>query len=60
MVAGRQCRRAAISRPYPWVPTFVGMTDRVGDTEHKKAAEQCRKHPDDQDACRYSSFRAGY
>lgn len=60
MVAGRQRRRAAISRPYPWVPTFVGMTDRVGDTEHKKAAEQCRKHPDDQDACRYSSFRPGY
>jgi hypothetical protein len=27
--------------------------------ERKKAAEQCRKHPDDQDACRYSGYRAG-
>jgi len=28
--------------------------------ERKKAAEQCRKHPDDADACRYSGYRAGY
>ena len=28
--------------------------------ERKQAAEQCRKHPDDQDACRYSGYRAGY
>ncbi|MCP3734920.1 hypothetical protein M9979_08555 [Sphingomonas sp. RP10(2022)] len=28
--------------------------------ERKKAAEQCRKHPDDQEACRYSGYRAGY
>ena len=28
--------------------------------ERRKAAEQCRKHPDDQDACRYSGYRAGY
>ena len=28
--------------------------------ERRKAAEQCRKHPDDQDACRYSGSRAGY
>ncbi|MEA1085662.1 hypothetical protein SFC76_15460 [Sphingomonas sp. CD22] len=28
--------------------------------ERKKAAEQCRRHPDDQDACRYSGYRAGY
>jgi hypothetical protein len=27
--------------------------------ERKKAAEQCREHPDDQDACRYSGYRAG-
>ncbi len=28
--------------------------------ERKKAAERCRKHPDDQDACEYSGYRAGY
>ena len=28
--------------------------------ERTKAAEQCRRHPDDQDACRYSGYRAGY
>ncbi len=28
--------------------------------ERRKAAERCRKHPDDQDACRYSGYRAGY
>jgi hypothetical protein len=28
--------------------------------ERKKAAAQCRKHPDDQEACRYSGYRAGY
>ena len=28
--------------------------------ERRKAAEQCRKHPDNQDACRYSGYRAGY
>lgn len=28
--------------------------------ERKKAAERCRKHPDDQEACRYSGYRAGY
>jgi len=28
--------------------------------ERRKAAERCRKHPDDEDACRYSGYRAGY
>ncbi len=28
--------------------------------ERKKAAEQCRKHPDDRRACEYSGYRAGY
>ncbi|WP_203309654.1 MULTISPECIES: hypothetical protein [Sphingomonas] len=28
--------------------------------ERKKAAKECRKHPDDQEACRYSGYRAGY
>ena len=28
--------------------------------ERKQAAERCRKHPDDTDACRYSGYRAGY
>ncbi|MEH3159452.1 MAG: hypothetical protein PGN08_11355 [Sphingomonas taxi] len=28
--------------------------------ERKKAAERCRKHPDDEEACRYSGYRAGY
>jgi len=28
--------------------------------ERKKAAEQCRKHPDDRQACDYSGYRAGY
>ena len=28
--------------------------------ERRKAAERCRKHPDDQEACRYSGYRAGY
>ncbi len=28
--------------------------------ERKKAAQQCRKHPDDAEACRYSGYRAGY
>ncbi len=28
--------------------------------ERKKAAEQCRKHPEDRRACEYSGYRAGY
>jgi len=28
--------------------------------ERKKAAERCRKHPEDQDACQYTGYRAGY
>ncbi len=28
--------------------------------ERKKAAAQCRKHPDDRRACEYSGYRAGY
>ncbi len=28
--------------------------------ERKKAAARCRSHPDDQDACHYAGYRAGY
>lgn len=28
--------------------------------ERRKAAQRCRKHPDDQDACHYAGYRAGY
>jgi hypothetical protein len=28
--------------------------------QRRKAAEQCKKHPDDQDACHYEGYRAGY
>jgi hypothetical protein len=28
--------------------------------ERRKAAERCRKHPDDAEACRYAGYRAGY
>jgi hypothetical protein len=28
--------------------------------ERRKAAEQCRKHPDDVEACNYQGYRAGY
>jgi hypothetical protein len=28
--------------------------------ERRKAAEQCRKYPDDRAACEYQGYRAGY
>ena len=28
--------------------------------ERKKAAKQCRKPPDDREACQYAGYRAGY
>ncbi|WP_267394653.1 MULTISPECIES: hypothetical protein [unclassified Sphingomonas] len=28
--------------------------------QRRKAAERCKKHPDDQDACQYQGYRAGY